>query len=306
MSLHGIIPAVGTPLMDEDRVDEAGLRRLVRYVLDGGVHGVFANGSMGGFAFLTDDEQVRSVAITVSAVADRVPVIGGVGETSTSRAIRLARRIAAEGVDYLSVLPPFYFFATQEHLIDYFGEIAAATPVPVFLYDNPVLTKNKLEVETIIELKRRIPTLAGIKVSDSDCAKLQAIVHSTREHDDFPVITGSEFLIVVALQMGCAGAVGGLHNLCPHLAVALWDAYQAGDLARARSLQQDMIETWQIFRYGAIWGAFDEALRYLGICERATGRPYITVLDNAGRDAVHRILDRYVKPYLSAAAGPAR
>lgn len=306
MSLHGIIPAIGTPLQGDDRVDEPGLRRLGRYLLDAGVHGMFANGSMGGFAFLTDDEQVRSVSITVSETAGRVPVIGGLGETSTSRAVRLAKRIAAEGVDYLSVLPPFYFFATQQHLIDYFGEIAAATSVPVFLYDNPVMTKNKLEAETVAELKRRIPTLAGIKVSDSDCAKLQAIVTLTRGYGDFPVITGSEFLIVVALQMGCQGAVGGLYNLCPHLAVALWDAYQAGDLARAQALQQDMIAAWQVFRYGSIWGAFDEALRYLGICERATGRPYVTELDNASREAVRRILDQQVMPYVTAAANQGR
>ncbi len=94
MKIRGVVPPVGTPLKQDDSVDEQGLRRLNRYLLDAGVHAIFANGSMGGFAFLSDDEQVRSVATTVSEVNRRVPVIGGIGDTSTSRAVRMAKRIA--------------------------------------------------------------------------------------------------------------------------------------------------------------------------------------------------------------------
>ena len=99
-----------------------------------------------------------------------------------------------------------------------------------------------------------------------------------RADDEFSILTGSEFLIVVGLQMGCRGFVGGLHNVCPHIAVELYNAFRAGDLETARQKQQALIETWQIFRHGAIWGAFDEALRWLGLCERATGAPYVTAL----------------------------
>ena len=145
MKIRGVVPPVGTPLKQDDTVDEPGLRRLNRYLLSAGVNAIFANGSMGGFAFLTDEEQVRSVATTVSEVNGVVPVIGGIGETSTSRAVRMAKRIAAEGVTHLSVLPPLYFLATQENLISYFSDIAAAVDTPIFLYDNPVLTKNPIQ-----------------------------------------------------------------------------------------------------------------------------------------------------------------
>lgn len=280
--------------MGDDRVDEPGLRRLVRYVLQAGIHAVYANGSMGGFALLTDDEQVRSVAITISEVSGRVPVIACVGETGTTRAIRLARRIAAEGPDYIALLPPFYYLARQEHLIDFFGEVAAALSARVLLYDNPVLTKNSLQPETVTELLCRIPNLVGIKASDSNCVKLQAILSATRNRENFSVLTGSEHLLLVALQMGCHGAVGGLYNVCPHLAVRLWDAFHRGALEEAQQLQEDLNAVWEIFRYGAIWGAFDEAMRYLGVGERATGRPYVTPLDEASRATVRRILQRYV------------
>jgi dihydrodipicolinate synthase/N-acetylneuraminate lyase len=101
--------------------------------------------------------------------------------------------------------------------------------------------------------------------------------------------------------MGCSGFIGGLHNLCPHLAVELYKAFCAGQLETARKLQKDLVETWQLFRYGNIWGAFDEALRYLGIAQRATGAPYVSNLTVEDAGKVHAILDRYVRPYLGAA-----
>ena len=296
--VSGVVPPVGTPVTQEDQVDEVGLRRLTRYLLDAGVHGILANGTMGGFAFLTDEEQIRAISIAVEEVNGAIPVMGGLGETSTSRAVRKAKEIAREGVTHLSILPPFYYFAAQEHHVAYFSEIASAVDLPIFLYDNPVLTKNPIHPETIAELRRRIPAIVGVKESNQDMFNLQTLLELTSDQEDFSVLTGSEFLIVVALQMGCSGFVGGLHNLCPHMAVELYAAYSSGDLQKAKGIQQDLINTWQIFRYGNIWGAFDEALRYLGLAGRAAGAPYLSSLTPEEINKVHKILDRYVMPYL--------
>jgi 4-hydroxy-tetrahydrodipicolinate synthase len=297
--VRGVVVPIGTPLAAGDRVDEDGLRRLTRYLVGAGVHGILVNGSMGGFAFLTDDEQERSLSIVLDEVSGSVPVLAGLGETSTSRAVRRARRFAATGVHSLSVLAPFYFMAAQEHLAKYFTEIAESVDCPVFLYDNPSLTKNPIHPETVAELRRRVPTIVGIKESNQDCANLQKLLALSQEDPRFSILIGSESLLVVALQMGCDGFVGGLHNICPALAVALYDAFVAGDLRRARDLQQQLMDVAEIFRVGHIWGAFDEALRYLEICERATGAPYVTALTPDERARVRLILDRSVKPSLA-------
>lgn len=296
--LSGVVPPIGTPLTDGDRVDEAGLRRLTQYLVNAGVSAILANGTMGGFAFLTDEEQIRAISIIVDEVEGVIPVIGGVGETSTSRAVRKAKQIAATGVTYVSALAPFYFMATQQHLIAYFSEIASAVDLPIFLYDNPVMTKNSIRPETVAELRSRIPRIVGIKESNQDCVNLQALVNLMRGDEEFSVLTGSEFLIVVALQMGCSGFVGGLHNLCPHLAVDLYKSFCSGNVERANKLQRDLIETWQLFNYGSIWGAFDESLRYLKIADRATGAPYVSKLSAEETVKVHNILDKYVIPYV--------
>ena len=292
--LSGVIVPVGTALAADDRVDVPGLRRIARYLMDAGVHALFANGSMSGFAFLTDEEQMRAIDTVLEEAGGRVPVMAGLGETSTSRAIPKAKAIARSGASYLSVLPPFYFFAQQEHLIAYFSEIAAAVDLPLVLYDNPVLTKNPIQPETIAELRHRVPTIIGVKESNQDCINLQRLLSLFQGDDGCSVLTGSEFLILVGLQMGVRGCVGGLHNICPHLAVELYEAFQRGDLATARARQDALIETWQIFTYGKIWGAFDEALRWLGLCERATGAPYVTAISSEDRQKVHEILARHL------------
>jgi len=85
------------------------------------------------------------------------------------------------------------------------------------------------------------------------------------------------------------------------MAVALWDAFRRGDIAAAKRLQQDLIATWEMFRLGNIWGAFDEALRYLGLADRATGSPYVSKLSGNEKAKVRSIIDQYVKPYLCTA-----
>lgn len=301
--ISGVVPPIGTPLLDHDRVDELGLRRLTRYLIDAGVNGILANGTMGGFAFLTDEEQIHAVSVILSETNGAVPVMGGVGETCTARAKLKAKAIAREGITHLTVLAPYYFLATQENLYAYFSEIAAAVDLPMFIYDNPVMTKNSIHPETVARLHEEVPNIVGIKESNQDCINLQRLIELNRS-DDFSILTGSEFLIVVGLQMGCDGFIGGLHNICPHIAVALYRAYRNGELETARKHQEDLIATWEIFRCGNIWGAFDEALRYLGIAESATGAPYVSELTTEEKYKVSSIIDRFVKPYLGAPITP--
>src|ERR1041385_9571678 len=141
--LTGVIPPIGTPILAGGRVDEAGLRRLTRYLMDAEVNGILANGTIAGFAFLSDEDQIRAVSIVVSEVNGAIPVMGCIGETSTNRAIRKAKQIANEGVAYLTVLPPYYFFATQENLLAFFSEVEYRLRMNVVLGQHRVVIKKK-------------------------------------------------------------------------------------------------------------------------------------------------------------------
>jgi 4-hydroxy-tetrahydrodipicolinate synthase len=288
--LFGVIPPVGTPLTSEGKVDIVGLRRLIHHLIDAGCHGLFANGSMGGFAFLTDGEQLRAIDTVVEVANGQIPVMAGLGEMSTSRAVLRAKEIAKLGVSHITLLSPIFYMAQQEHLIRYFSDIAAAVDLPIVLYDNPVLTKNPIHPETIMELKRRVPNLVGVKESNQDCVNLQCLLDLNRGDESFSILTGSEFLIVVGLQMGVDGCVGGIHNICPRIAVNLYEAFRRGDISAAHAHQLALTEVWQIFKYGDVWGGYEEALRSMGICDRAAGEPYVTPLTDEEKLEVQDIL----------------
>lgn len=294
--LEGVIPSVATPLTDAGGLDESRLRRLVRFLLRAGVHGFLANGTMGGFAFLTSDDQVRAISVIVDEVQGAVPVIGNIAETSTRRAIHQLKQVERTGVTFISVLTPFYHPATQDQLIGFYKEVAAASSVRMLLYDNPVMTKNRILPETVEILRREIPNLIGIKESADDPVNLKNLVDLTRGESSFGVFPGSERLMLAGLQMGCAGSIAGLHNICPKLAVDLFRAHRAGDVEIARDLQQNLDEVWHIFKYGNVWGGFDESLRYLGLAKSVVGAPYSSKLTGPETERIHTIIDQLVGP----------
>ncbi|SRR5579872_344705 len=296
--LEGVIPSVATPLTEEGGVDETRLRGLVRFLLRAGVHGFLANGTMGGFAFLTSDDQIRAISVIVDEVRGAVPVIGNVAETGTRRTIHQLKQVERTGVTFISVLTPFYHPATQDQLIGFYKEVAAASSTRMLLYDNPGMTKNRILPETVEVIRTGIPNIIGIKESDGDPGNLKKLVALTRGEASFCVFAGNERLMLAGLQMGCAGSIAGLHNICPKLVVDLYRAHRAGNVEIAQDLQQNLDEVWHIFQYGNLWGGFDEGLRYLGLAKSVVGAPYSSKLTASEAERIRNIIDRFVGPGL--------
>src|SRR5918911_1144782 len=107
--LHGIFVPMVTPLNADETLDERSLRRLVDFLIDAGVHGIWSMGTTGEFAGLPEAERARGVRATIEQVAGRVPVIANIGDSSTTLALRHARHAAQAGVDPLGLTPPPYY-----------------------------------------------------------------------------------------------------------------------------------------------------------------------------------------------------
>jgi 4-hydroxy-tetrahydrodipicolinate synthase len=288
--LSGIVPPIGTPLTPDERVDEKGMRRLVDHLLKHGVNAIFANGGMGAFALLSDQEQARAVEIVIDEVNGRVPVMAGAADTSSKRVIEKAKRMATLGADYISILPPYYFPLTAESVTKFYLDVAEAIPHPIFIYNNPYTTNYRIPLESIFQLGE-VPNIVGLKESDQDCERWQSLTHHFKSDPDFSVLIGTEGLIKVALQMGADGVVSGLHNVAPQLAVDLYREMQSGNLEEAVLLQQKLIHLFGIFTCGGgIWGPFEVALNFLGICEKVTASPYDSPVEQPVREKVEAIL----------------
>jgi 4-hydroxy-tetrahydrodipicolinate synthase len=287
MALKGIIPPIGTPVTSDERVDEKGLRNLVNYLIEGGVHGIFVNGTMGCFALLSDAEQMRLIDIVVDEVKGRVPVIAGVSDSGTKRVIGKIKEVGKLSVDYITAVPPYYYKLTQEQGKNFFRDMANASEVPVYLYNNPYLTNLDLDIASIVELADE-PNIIGLKETNQDVNRWTNLFDALKGKD-FDLFFGTELLIPQCLMMGANGVIGGAHNIAPRIAADLYDAFIAKDYETAFAKSRDLKKVCEVFQVGDIWGGFEAALQLLGICDKTTIAPYLAC-DEEGREKVRQIL----------------
>ena len=273
MKLKGMVPPIGTPLNADETVDEKGLRKLVNHLIDGGVDGIFVNGSMGCFALLTDAEQIRAIEIVADEVNGRVPVVAGISDTGTKRVIEKTKIIEKFKVDYLTAVVPYFFRLTQQQGKRFFQEVANSAQKPVLIYNNPYLIPLDFEVSTLLDLAEE-PNIVGLKDSNQDQNRLTGLFEAFRGKDNFTIMLGTELLIPQGLMMGADGAIGGAHNIAPRFAAELYQAHLAGDYETSFARSRDLAKICNIFQYGAIWGGFEAALQLLGICEKTVFEPY--------------------------------
>lgn len=259
----GVIPALVTPLDADGELFEQGLRDVIDFTLAGGVHGVFVLGSSGEIYGLSTAQKRRVVEITVEHVAGRVPVYAGASEITTRDCIATAAMVReVGGVAGLSVLTPYFMTPTQPELIAHYQAIAAATDLPVVLYNNPGRTKVPITVASAVELAK-VDTIVGIKDSSGDFTLSTDYIRETP--DDFAVLLGRDTLIYAGLCHGASGAIASTGNIVPKLIVGIYDAFKAGDTAKALELQGELTPLRNLVDVATFPVVLKEGLRAAGI-----------------------------------------
>ncbi|PVX81145.1 dihydrodipicolinate synthase family protein [Paraburkholderia unamae] len=298
-SLHGIVPPVVTPLTTDMEVDAPSLRRVVRHLIDGGVHGLFILGSSSEVVFLDAQRRAEVIRIVMEEAGGRVPVIAGVIDIATDRCIQHAREARALGVDALVLTAPFYTRTSQAEIVDHFCYVRDAVDLPLIAYDIPVCVNIKLERETLHKLYAR-KAIVGLKDSSGDDGNMRMVMRDFAAHPDFAVLTGSEITVDYALLGGGHGAVPGLANVDPAGYVRLYDAARKGDWVAARAEQQRLIELFEIVfqgypdtsRNASGVGGFKTAMQMMGlITHRHMSRPN-AVLSDAHAAKVRAIVEK--------------
>lgn len=271
----GILPAMITPLTVDGSLNQTALRKLIDYLIDGGVHGIFAIGTTGEF-YAMDQKMYREVLeVTVEQVAGRVPVYAGANSIGTKQCIELAE-IASQvgGISALSVLTPYFISLTQQELYRHYEAIAKSTELSIILYDNAPKTHLTIKPETVERLAE-IPNIVGIKDSTGDLTNTADIIKRTAGNDSFHVMMGRDSLIYAALAYGAAGAVAATANVAPKLVCDIYNKYMSGDAAGALDAQFKLVPLRLAFGLGSFPTVIKEALELLGIeagpCAPPTG-----------------------------------
>src|SRR5699024_4678689 len=141
---HGIIPPIPSVLYADGTIDEEGQKRLIDFLIQSGVHGLFFAGSSGEFSQMAIETRQKIAEIGVEHVNGRVPVLVGTGSPSTAETIKLSKHAEQIGADGVVIINPYYWKLTNQGIFEHYSEIAEAIELPIILYNFPTLTGQDL------------------------------------------------------------------------------------------------------------------------------------------------------------------
>jgi 4-hydroxy-tetrahydrodipicolinate synthase len=286
---RGLISPMATPLADPDRLDAAGVERLVTHLIAGGVHALFILGTTGEGPSLSHRSRKELVRHVTAIAAQRLPVFVAITDSSRQESVELAEFAARHGASGLVLAAPYYYPMSQLELTGYIERLAPDLPLPFFLYNMPSHTKVTFEPETVLHLAS-LPNAAGLKDSSGSLEYFRSVRDAMACRPDFALLMGPEELLVQAMEIGAHGGVCGGSNVFPELFVKLYEAARDGRTSEAARLHDLVLE------FGAVYRAGDNYLRGLkcalslaGICCDVMAEPF-QPLDAHSREAVRRTL----------------
>ncbi|WP_297730484.1 dihydrodipicolinate synthase family protein [uncultured Maricaulis sp.] len=229
----GVFPAATTQFAEDLSVDLDATAAVVAGLVEDGVHGLIAMGTVGENNSLTAEEKRQVLARIVDTVDGRIPVLTGVSELTTDLARTYAVDAARIGADGLMLLPAMVYVPTEAELEAHIRTVAGATSLPVMLYNNPPAYRVSISLDTLERLGD-VETLVAIKESAPDPRRITDILN--RCGDRYRVFAGLDDVALEEILLGAVGWVSGLTNAFPAESIALWEAVESGDLETARAI----------------------------------------------------------------------
>jgi 4-hydroxy-tetrahydrodipicolinate synthase len=237
--LTGSIVALVTPMHDNGEVAWDALDALIEWHIDSGTHGIVPMGTTGESATLDTEEHLQVIKRTIDRVNGRIPVIAGTGSNATAEAIHQTQEAEAAGADACLLVTPYYNRPTQEGLYRHFEAIAAATTVPIVLYNVPPRTGCDLLPETVGRLAS-IEGIVGIKEACGDAGRVTQLLDAVRQQgeDEFFVLSGEDAQTLQMMELGAVGTISVTANVLPAQMSDFCAAFLSGDKAKAAALDQ--------------------------------------------------------------------
>lgn len=229
----GIVPAIITPMTADGKLNEQAYRQVMEFNIQAGVHGFWVAGGTGESVLLDDDENRRIAEIVADQNQGRIQNIMHVGAATTARAARLAEHAAKVGCEAICCVPPFFYSQSDEAIVEHYRVVAAAADLPLFVYNLPQSTNVEITPALMRKIQERVPQLTGLKHSAPYMGYVRDFVNM-----GLACFIGNCRLMLPALTLGAVGCVDGPPNIVPERWVALWKAWEAGDLAGACKAQE--------------------------------------------------------------------
>jgi 4-hydroxy-tetrahydrodipicolinate synthase len=230
---HGVYPAATTQFAEDLSLDLAACQRTLQALVEDGVDGLILLGTVGENNSLRPEEKRSALQAAVRAVGAKAPLIAGVSEFTTDRAVEFVRDAEALGVTGFMVLPAMVYVPTPEELYWHFRTVAEATRLPIMLYNNPPAYRVNIDLDTLAKLAD-LPNIVTLKESAPDPRRFTDIIN--RFGDRFTLMAGLDDLALEGFLLGASGWVSGLTSAFPRESVAMVAAVHRGDWEEARRI----------------------------------------------------------------------
>ncbi len=228
----GIYPAVTTKFKENGELDIHTFIENIEFQLESGVSGIIIGGSLGESSTLSTEEKIELVK-ALEPYRNKIPVIMNIAESSQIRAIDAAKMAEANGADGLMLLPPLLYKADDRETVAYFKAVAAATSLPILLYNNPVDYKIEITIPMFEQLED-IANIEAVKESTRDLTNITRMKNAFG--DRFKLLGGVDTLCLEALLLGSDGLVAGLVCAFPKETVMLYEFAKTGQIDKAVKL----------------------------------------------------------------------
>lgn len=245
----GVIPPVSTIFTADFKFDPQGQARLIDFLIESGVDGLFFLGSGGEFSQMNTAERKEVAEQVVKLVHGRVPVLIGTGSTNTREAVELSVHAKECGADGIVAINPYYWHLTEDNLRRYFTAIAhSVSGLPMMLYNVPALTGQDLTPAFTASLVKENPNIVGIKET-LDCighiTEMNRVVHEV--NPNFAVFCGFDNHLLTNLLAGGAGVISASGNFAPQFTINTYQNFVKGDMAAACRWHQHLLEVTRVY-----------------------------------------------------------
>ena len=298
LTIEGVIVPILTPLNSDETVDIPSLRRLVNYLVDNGVHGIWVSGTTGEFAALSDAQRLISMETVTNEVAGRVTIIGNISGPSTQISLQMAMDVQEMRMDGIAVTPPYYYSDAQDDLLAHYRHISDRRGLPLWVYNIPQTVKTAVAPNTIATLASE-GAVVGVKDS-SGAGELLAELNVLCQQGEIPLLRflGTAYRITTSKSVGVQGVIPAIANLVPKAASLGWEAGEHGDLETAKKCDKTLMAVSKISQLAqgggpnaASFSGMKAALKIMGILDNDTVSQPLRPLTPEEKQGIPAILE---------------
>ncbi|WP_445457426.1 4-hydroxy-tetrahydrodipicolinate synthase [Flavobacterium sp. HNIBRBA15423] len=279
--------ALVTPFKKDFSVDVDGLKRVVNYVIEGGVEYLVVLGTTAETATLTQEEKELVIDTIIEANANRLPLVLGVGGNNTRKVVEELKTRDFSKFDAILSVSPYYNRPTQEGIYQHFKAIAEASPIPVILYNVPGRTASNVLPATVIRLANDFENIIAIKEAAGDIVQAMRLIQNKPE--DFLVISGDDMITLPIVLAGGSGVISVIGQGFPKEFSQMVRLGVEGNIKEAYQLHYQLADSIDmIFEQGNPAG-IKEVFKILGLIENIVRLPLVNV-DNNLAERLHNFI----------------